>query len=253
MGNMGGFQPRFSPELSPNTSRKKRGFFRSLQNFLWGQSGLKTLHFPHGGRGSGHPGQRKPKGRLRDFQHFFKNPWGELWGKSVLKTPQFPYGYLWPGWLVWPPPPNGLKFQRAGSLRSQNLFSTQIFSQSSPQRPWGQKRGIFCSPKFRGEFWGKSGLKTPPFSYGFPSAWPPNKFGDFWAPATQANETIGESSEENGLKTTQFPYAYRWPGWIGWPPPFNGFWEFWSPPRTLKIPEGRVAKFFGGLGGGGPQ
>ena len=63
--------------------------------------------------------------------------------------------------------------------------------------------------------------------------WPglPINFGIFGPRPPRPNETIGQSSEENGLKTSQFPYAYLWPGWIGWPPPFNGFWEFGSPQK----------------------
>ena len=125
MGNMGLFNPDF-PQSSAQTPRGKKGDFFVLSKIpcgellgtIWAEDPPFSAWFSFG-LGSGHPGQRKPKRRLRDFEPaLFQNCLGRSLGRIRAENPQFPYGYLWPGWLGWPPTPNGLKFQRAGLLRS---------------------------------------------------------------------------------------------------------------------------------------
>ena len=58
IGKLGGFQPRFSPELSPKNFGNKES------------AGLKALNLP---------------------------VVGELWGKILVENPHFPCGFLWPG------------------------------------------------------------------------------------------------------------------------------------------------------------
>ena len=158
------------------------------------------------------PGPRPPKpkettGRLFRASAFPKFL-GESWGKSGLKTPQFPYGYLWPGWLGWPPLPNGLgslvpqkpwKFLRAGSRNfgwSAGVLPINFWN-LGPRPPWPKetigKMGVFnpdffpeLSPKTlgkkKGNFCCLQNSVDPRFSYGFPLAWPPGRFREFWAP-----------------------------------------------------------------------
>ena len=179
----GGFQPKFFPRVFSAGLGKKKGFIFSPQLLLktLGKSGLKSPHFPHGFPLAWAPATQA-KGTHRKIvssRRFSKIPWGELWGKSGLKTPQFTYGYLWPGWLGWPPLPNGLgslvpqkpwKFLRAGSrnfgwsavvlpinfwnlgprppwpketIGKMGVFDPDFFPELSP-KTLGKKRGIFC-------------------------------------------------------------------------------------------------------------
>ena len=80
-----------------------------------------------------------------------------------------------------PPRPKGTKEKMGGGV------STQIFPQSSPQRPWGKKgQDCFLSKLPVKKFWKNLGW-WPHFPYGFPLAWPPKKiFGSFGPQATQA-------------------------------------------------------------------
>ena len=112
IGKMGVLQPKFFPRVffSAGLGKKRVHFFSTItsKNFgeIWAEEPPFSPWFSFG-LGPGHPSQRNPQEDCFE-PALFQIPWGELWGKSGLKTPQFTHGYLWPGWLGWPPLPNGL-------------------------------------------------------------------------------------------------------------------------------------------------
>ena len=105
--------------------------------------------------------------------------------------------------------------------------------------------GVFLFSKIPcGALWGKSGLKTLHFPQGLLLGWPPNKFGEFWAPATQAKGNHWESSGENlGQKPSSFPMVTFGLGGLGGrllPMDFGNFRPKGGPENS----KGEVAKFW---------
>ena len=96
------------------------------------------------------------------------------------KTLKIPKGRVAKFWVVCGGPPNkflefGAQTTLAkGNRRENGGFQPRFFPRALPKDLGEKKGGFFVVSKIS---W------TPHFSCGFPLAWPPGKFWEFWAPA----------------------------------------------------------------------
>ena len=144
---------------------------------------------------------------------FFPRSLGRALGKKPFSLCSFGLGGLKPqipkiyGESA---PPRHQATQAEGNHRENWGFSTDIFSQSSFQGPWGKIRAeFFINPKvLRESSVEKPGLTNPPFSLWFFVTWNlkfPKFMGRRPLHSTQATQAKGNPRENWGFSTQIFP------------------------------------------------
>ena len=144
-----------------------------------------------------------------------------------------------------------------GRFRSEAIGKMGVFNPNFVPRvffrgPWEKKRVHFFSTitsKNFGEIWAEEPPFSPWFSFGLGPGHPSqrNPQEDCFEPALFQNSlgrALGKIRAEN-------PPVYLWLplAWVAWVAASSQWIGKFGPPKTLKIPKGRVAKFWVVCGG----